>query len=71
MNNTEWFELAETGHRESYKGVAAQLNELSKTHLILDVKYCVASSSDWRVYPGGTTYALVKAMLKPKESDSK
>ena len=67
MNNEKWFEFAETGHGDSYKSVANQLNELSKTHLILDVKYCVASSSDWNVYDGGVTYALVKAMLKTQK----
>ncbi len=49
----EWFEFE--------NNVADELNNLSKSHEIIDVHYAVVSSSDWYTMAGGYSYVLVKA----------
>ncbi|EHD5018749.1 hypothetical protein JRB95_001376 [Listeria monocytogenes] len=60
--NEEWFEFAYLNTRSpEYKSVADQLNELSKTHEIIEVHFRTYSSSDWNILSGGTATALVRA----------
>ncbi|EHW1528005.1 hypothetical protein K1R91_003111, partial [Listeria monocytogenes] len=44
-----------------YVNIDDQLNELSKTHEIIEVHFSTYSSSDWNYLSGGTATALVRA----------
>ncbi|EAC7653665.1 hypothetical protein EG816_001375 [Listeria monocytogenes] len=60
--NEEWFEFV--GYSESrtkYVNIDEQLNELCKTHEIIEVHFSTYSSSDWNYLSGGTATALVRA----------
>lgn len=60
--NEEWFEFEKYQKSQTeHVFVDDQLNELSKTHEIIEVHYATYPSSDWNVLPGGRSTVLVRA----------
>lgn len=60
--NEEWFEfVGYSESRKKYVNIDEQLNELCKTHEIIEVHFSTYSSSDWNYLSGGTATALVRA----------
>ncbi|EIA7346421.1 hypothetical protein K7S29_002843 [Listeria monocytogenes] len=64
----EWFEFEShwISQGESVT-IVDQLNELSKTHDIIEVHYGTYSSSDWAISSGGVSSVLVRARKKEAE----
>lgn len=63
--NEEWFEFSAYKKSDTeWVFISDELNELSKTHEIIEVHYATYSSSDWGVMSGGSNTALVRARKK-------